>query len=196
MTSREIRVTPADVAAWDGFAAALAAASAALAGLVFVAVSINISRILSVPRLPGRAGETVILFLGALCECALVLIPHQPVTALGAELLSAGILASAVLGALVLPALAARTRQPLSWQVTRAIAGLTATAPVILAGCSLIGWIPGGLYWLAAGVLCAVIAASANAWVLLIEVVRDERYRPLAGPPGRAARDHADDQPG
>jgi hypothetical protein len=35
----------------------------------------------------------VILFLGVLCECALVLIPHQPVTALGAELLSAGIVA-------------------------------------------------------------------------------------------------------
>jgi len=91
----------------------------ALAGLVFVAVSINIRRILSVPSLPGRAGETVILFLGALCECALVLIPHHPVTALGFELLISGTLVSAVLGAIVLPALDAPTRQPPSWQRTR-----------------------------------------------------------------------------
>ena len=67
-------MTRADVAARDVFAAALVGASATLAGLAFVAVSINISRILSVPHLPGRAGETVILFLGAVCECALVLI--------------------------------------------------------------------------------------------------------------------------
>lgn len=189
-------MTRADVAVWDGFAAALTGASAALAGLVFVAVSINIRRILGVPGLPGRAGETVILFFGALCECALVLIPHQPVTALGVELLTTGILASAVLGAILLPALGAPTRQPLSWQLTRLITGLTATAPVILAGCSLIGWIPGGLYWFAAGVLCAVIAASANAWVLLVEVVRDERYSPPAEPPAQAPRDRPGDQPG
>lgn len=188
-------MTRADVAAWDGFAAALVAANAALAGLVFVAVSINIRRILSVRGLPGRAGETVILFLAAVCECALVLIPHQPVTALGVELLIAGILASTVLGAIVLPVLAAPTRQPLSWQLSRVIIGLTATGPVILAGCSLIGWIPGGLYWLAVGVLCAVVAASANAWVLLVEVVRDERYGPLAESP-QAAPDHPGGQPG
>jgi hypothetical protein len=54
MTGQEIRVRPADVAAWDGFAAALAGASAALAGLVFVAVSINIRRILSVPGCPAE----------------------------------------------------------------------------------------------------------------------------------------------
>lgn len=122
-------MTRADVAAWDGFAAALVGANAALAGLVFVAVSINIRRILSVPRLPGRAGETVILFLGALCECALVLIPHQPVTALGFELLISGTLVSAVLGAIVLPAPDAPTCQPPSWQLARVIIGLTATAP-------------------------------------------------------------------
>lgn len=59
-----------------------------------------------------------------------------------------------------------------------------AAVPVILAGCSLLGWIPGGLYWLAAGVLCAVIAATANAWVLLVEVLRDERYAPIGNSAG------------
>ena len=50
---------------------------------------------------------------------------------------------------------------------------------MILSGCSLLGWPPGGLYWLVAGVLLAILVATANAWVLLVEVVRDERYRPL-----------------
>jgi hypothetical protein len=36
----------------------------------------------------------------------------------------------------------------------------------------------------AAGVLCGVIAATANARVLLVEVVRDERYEPVDDPVG------------
>ena len=44
-------------------------------------------------------------------------------------------------------------------------------------------------------VLCAVIAASANAWVLLlVEIVRDERYGPPAEPSGEAAPDRPGDQ--
>jgi hypothetical protein len=75
-----------EIALWEGFAVALAGVAAVLAGLVFVAVSINIDRILRVRGLPGRAGESVILFLSTLCQCVLVLIPHQPARALGAEL--------------------------------------------------------------------------------------------------------------
>jgi hypothetical protein len=177
-------MTPRDVAAWEGFAAALAGVCAVLAGLVFLAVSINIGRILSVRGLAGRAGESVILFLSALCQCAFVLIPHQPVAALGAELLIAGLVTLAILTAIVVPAWGIPTRQPRSWTITRVVIQLAAAVPVILAGCSLLGWIAGGLYWLAAGVLCTVIVATANAWVLLVEVVRDERYTPIDDPAG------------
>ncbi|HYA52256.1 MAG TPA: hypothetical protein VEG33_13900 [Streptosporangiaceae bacterium] len=177
-------MTRADIAAWESFAVALAGVCAVLAGLVFVAVSINIGRILRVRGLAGRAGESVILFLSAVCQCAFVLIPHQPVAALGAELLGAGLVTLAILTAIVIPALRIPTRQPRSWTITRVVSQQAAAVPAILAGCSLLGWIPGGLYWLAAGVLCAVIAATANAWVLLVEVVRDERYAPIDGPAG------------
>jgi hypothetical protein len=37
----------------------------------------------------------------------------------------------------------------------------------------------GALYWLAGAVLWAVVAGSGNAWVLVVEIVRDARYRPL-----------------
>jgi hypothetical protein len=40
-----------------------------------------------------------------------------------------------------------------------------------------VGW---GLYWLFAAVALALVAGIGNAWVLLVEVVRDERYRPIA----------------
>jgi modulator of FtsH protease len=168
-----------DIAAWESFAVALVGASAVLAGLIFLAVTINIDRILSVPGLPGRAGENLILFLAALGEAAFVLIPGQPVTALGVELIASGAVALGLLAALVLPAMRRPSRQPRTWRAARVITALAATVPVVLAGLSLLGALPGGLYWFVGGVLAAIFIATANAWVLLVEVVRDKRYRPL-----------------
>jgi hypothetical protein len=177
-----------DIAAWHDFAVALAGAAAVLAGLVFLAVSINIGRILVIPGLPGRAGESVVLFLGVLVNCALVLVPRQSAAALGVELLISAGLTWVVLNAIVISAVGKPTRQPRSWQATRVFAIQLATAPVILSSCALLGWPAGGLYWFAGGVLFAIIGATANAWVLLVEVVRDERYRPVDDQP--AARSH------
>jgi len=46
--------------------------------------------------------------------------------------------------------------------------GLTAVVPLVVAGASLLGESGGGLYWLAAGIAGAI----ANAWVLLVEILR------------------------
>jgi hypothetical protein len=46
---------------WTNFAVALAGVAAVLAGFVFVALSVNLERILQVPGLPARAGEAVIV---------------------------------------------------------------------------------------------------------------------------------------
>jgi hypothetical protein len=50
---------------WSGFGEAVATAAAALAGLLFIAVSINLKRILEFPSLPTRAGQTLIFFAGS-----------------------------------------------------------------------------------------------------------------------------------
>jgi modulator of FtsH protease len=168
-----------DIAAWHDFAVALVGAAAVLAGLVFLAVSINIRHILAIPGLPGRAGESVVFFLGVLVECSLLLVPRQSATALGIELLAVAGLTLAVLNTIAVPAVGKPTRQPGTWRAYRLIRIQLAAALVLLSGCSLLGWLPGGLYWFAAGVLFAVIDATGNAWVLLVEVVRDERYRPV-----------------
>jgi len=55
--------SPAD---WEGLFLAGAGASAALAGLLFVAVSINLTRILEVSGRPGRAGEAIVLLVAVL----------------------------------------------------------------------------------------------------------------------------------
>ncbi|HEX5039186.1 MAG TPA: hypothetical protein VFW95_03520 [Candidatus Limnocylindria bacterium] len=78
-----------DPAAWGEFGLALVGAAAALAGLLFVAISINLHEILSGPGLTGRAGEAVLVLIFVLVTTALLLVPGQGPRALGIEWLTA-----------------------------------------------------------------------------------------------------------
>ena len=164
---------------WTNFAVALAGVAAVLAGLVFVALSVNLERILRVAGLPGRAGETVIVLIGAVVQCAFLLIPGLDHVALGVSLLVVGVLEWAIITAVTVAGVRQQTAQPRSWNLTRLVAGQIATVPVVVAGVLLIINVSGSLYWLAGAVLWAVTAGSADAWVLIVEVVRDARYLPL-----------------
>src|ERR1700742_5101249 len=77
-------------AGWNSFFVAEVSAAAALSGLLFVAVSINIAEILKYPQLPTRAAETIGMLMAALIEGSLALVPHQSYGALGVEVLAVG----------------------------------------------------------------------------------------------------------
>lgn len=87
-----------DPAAWTEFAAAMVAATSALAGLIFVALSINLDRILSLPGIADLALEGVVALTVVLIASIVVLAPGQSVTALAAELIVIGIVHLAVIG--------------------------------------------------------------------------------------------------
>jgi modulator of FtsH protease len=42
----------------------------------------------------------------------------------------------------------------------------------LIGGASVLLAAGGGLYWIAAGVIWAIIVSVANAWVLLVEILR------------------------
>jgi hypothetical protein len=172
-------VSAYDIHAWVEFGVAVAGAAAVLTGLVFVSVSINLERILRVPGLPDRAGESVLIFLAVLVYSLFLLVPGQSTTALGVELLISGLLFAAVLVLIAALGFRRPTRQPLTWRITRVVAALGSSLPAVVAGVSLIAEAGGGLYWLFAAIVLAFLAGVGNSWVLLVEVVRDERYRPI-----------------
>ncbi len=72
---------------WNNFFSAAASASATLTGLLFVAVSINLAKILSLPSLPNRAGQSIILLLAILLISLLFLVPRDSLLPLGITLL-------------------------------------------------------------------------------------------------------------
>jgi hypothetical protein len=156
---------------WSDLFVATAGASAALAGLVFVAVSINLERILQFDGLPERALETLMMLIGVLLVSVIGLIPGQSNTALGAELLGLGIVLTGGMSALP-HSNTAVDGEPRHGPRSRWAIRLAATLPLIVGGLSVSAESGGGLYWIVAAIVLAITGAVANAWVLLVEIMR------------------------
>jgi hypothetical protein len=156
---------------WANFLVAEVGAAAALTGLIFVAVSINLSKILEYPGISGRAGEAIIILLGVLIICSVALVPNQSERALGIEVLAIGLVLW-----LFVSTTHARFRRPPEhpwwWFGSRVIICQLATVPFCVAGISLIFAWRGAMFWLVPGCMFSFFAGVYNAWILLIEILR------------------------
>ena len=157
---------------WTDFAVAVATAAATLAGLVFVAVSINLRQILSFPNLPARAGQTLVLFSTPLIAGLFLVVPGQARAAVASELLVTGI----AVGAVQVRIGAWQPRSEQETPVTRVVMRVFPTAAscgcLVIAGATLFAQAGGGLFWFVPSALVAIIFGLLNAWVLLVEILR------------------------
>jgi hypothetical protein len=161
--------SPAD---WAGFFTAVTGAAAALTGLLFVAVSINLERVLKEKSmLPARAAETLAVLLFVVFSAALVLVP-QNVHLLGAEILVIAVPLMIITVVNQIRFWRRNPELPAFWSVARMSSSAAALLPGLLAGVSLAARWGGGLYWLVPTGLFGIAAAVYSAWVLLVEVAR------------------------
>jgi len=157
---------------WENFFLAQVGASAALVGLIFVAVSISLAKILATARLPERAFQALLVLLQILVISSLMLVPHQSTALVGGEVLAIGLLVWIVvivfdLRNLLNAAAAYRWRT-----VLRTILSQLASLLYLVAGGVLLGRGTEGLYWLVPAMMCAFVIAILDAWVLLVEINR------------------------
>jgi modulator of FtsH protease len=152
-------------------------ASAALLGLVFVGISINLRDIVDSRLLVNRAFEAILMLASVLVTSTAVLIPNQSRQALGIELVILGVIAGGVVLRLqsgiradVVPR-GGRGPTEVS-AATRRVLALGSAVITVVAGVLLIAKVGGGLYWWPPAVVTAYFAALFDAWVLLVEILR------------------------
>ncbi|MEO6826426.1 MAG: hypothetical protein ABI255_08440 [Microbacteriaceae bacterium] len=160
------------ISEWNELFVAAAGAAAALAGLIIVAMSVNVQTIIASRSLTSRAGATVAALVLILVVSVAGLIPAQPLAVIGAEVLVFSIAA-------MIPAVGS------AWRIAKerehstrpqAIAKVILTiVPVVLflvSGILLALSDPTGLYWVAAGTIVVFTSSVLNAWVMLVEILR------------------------
>ena len=157
---------------WDNFFMAQVGASASLAGLVFVGISLNLTKIMSSGHLPNRAQEALLALLLTLIVSALFLVPGQTAASLGVEVLVAGLLAWAGVIGLQVDSFRRMDAAFRRRAATAAVLGQALSISVWAAGAILLWKGPVGVYWLVPGLLLSYLVALANAWVLTVEINR------------------------
>ena len=157
-------------AEWHEFFVAAVGASAALLGLLFVTISINLEHILKYRHLPGRAAGTLGTLLSVLVACSFGLAPGQSNRTLGVEILATGAI---VATQAIWVSVGKRSEgAPLRWTLGNLAVLLFPELAFVGGGCSLLAGSGGGLYWILAGTVLTFVGTSLNAWVLLVEILR------------------------
>jgi modulator of FtsH protease len=162
-----------DLDQWHDLFVAGAGAGAALAGLIIVAVSVNIETILKYPSMTSRAGTAVAGSTLILIVACAALIPDQAPWVLGLEIL---VLSAVALG-LVLRSVDNIIRQrgeeiAFGTSVMQASVGVIPIVVMLFGGLLLTADLEAGLYIVAVAIIVGFAAAVTYAWVLLVEVLR------------------------
>jgi hypothetical protein len=158
---------------WTDFFVGELGAAAALAGLLFVSISVNQARILELGRMADRGLEALAMLFLVVAVTSLALIPGQPLRLLGGEI---AVTATAILVALIpLQIGYLRGLEPahMRGSLVQVWANRLSVTVIALAGV-VIAWRGDqvGVYLLPPGILLTFVAVGINAWVLLIEINR------------------------
>ena len=163
---------PLDMEGWHDFAVATAGAAAALAGLIIVAISVNLKEIIAGSGLPARAGATVASITAILVGAATMLIPDQPALLLGLQLIAFSAAALGFEVDAVRRMFATTEGASLNSKIGTAVLGVGSIGLVLIGGVMVAFGSEAGLNVVASGFVAIFIEAILNAWVLMVEILR------------------------
>jgi hypothetical protein len=174
---------------WVDFNVALGAGSAALAGLIMVAISVNIKEVLSFPGFSARAAAALSLVVLTLTASLIALIPAQPLTVDGVLILAVALVAWAITFRALITLV--RQAEPAAAEVPAGRADTGRRVPrrsvhlllnvllfigplalITVGALQLILSAPAGSHWVALGSIGALAAAVVFSWIALVEVLR------------------------
>jgi hypothetical protein len=157
-------------ASWHIYFATIAQSAAALMGLLFVAASIHLDKIMGERILLLRARNSTIVMIILFLEAVAVLAP-QDVRVVGIEILVLSLLQVSFPIAIAVEALRKKLKVP----PLRIAAGILGGCLTAGGAVGLIMSQPLGLHFIAAGNITVMVVLVINAWSLMVSVWESER---------------------
>jgi hypothetical protein len=157
---------------WDTFFSAEVGAAAALAGLIFVGITINLQRILALPIILNRAFQALLILLAVLGIESILLVPGLNSTDAGTSVLGVGLLLAATLDGFEWKSwrIADPKQRGLLLQHTLEIQ--LPPAMILLGGIFLVVGNSWALYWFLPATLLSFLLAVVEAWIITVEILR------------------------
>jgi hypothetical protein len=157
---------------WEKFFLGELGASAALVGLIFVGLSINLQKIMTTSHLPNRVLEALVVLVAVLFLASLLLIPNQSLLAIGIEVLLLGLCEWIIIVFLQIDSLRKMHAEfRLAFARVILICQMT-TLSLMVAGVVFLTGGTEGFYWIVAATLLSFLATFVDTWVLVIEINR------------------------
>lgn len=158
--------------AWRDFNVAMVGATSALAGLVIVAASVNITAIIKAATLTARLAAGIASLLMGLTASAIALWPDLSLPGFGI-----GVIVIAAVSAIFPVAATARlatnrAAQGNARRVVNIVLAWLPTAAYLVGGSVLVAGLAVGAGIVAAGTLLTIGSAVIVSWVALVEVLR------------------------
>jgi hypothetical protein len=158
---------------WSDFFVAAAGASAALAGLIIVAMSVSIDQLITIPGMTSR-GATAIAMLMLVAVTSLVgLVPDLQALPFGLTLVAAatfGLVLAVRSLWLLLRAGAVIHRYTAA--IAKGVIGILPFLAFLLGGVLLATSTEGGLVLMVVGTFISFVLAVVDAWIMLVEIRR------------------------
>lgn len=162
---------PLDLAQWTDFFILVGTGSATLAGLVFVALTINLRGVARDATHRYRAINMLTGFASIFLLSALVLMGHQQLAAVGIEWLVVSVLALAINTYGYVQAF--RLRSSLyALSVVRIVGGSLCYLGQIVGAALLVAGIPAGIYVAAISTIATFVYLISGSWLLILGTIQ------------------------
>ncbi|WP_158796448.1 hypothetical protein [Pedobacter sp. L105] len=157
---------------WNDFYVAVTGAAAALTGLIFVGISINLKDILETPILTVKASVSLILLLSILIFSILLLVPQTSFKLTGIEFTVLGMIVWGLVTKADLRIYTKTIKDYKKHHLLNLFIDQLAVLPYVGAGILMLLGLEKGVYLIVPSIMISFIKSVFDAWVLLIEIKR------------------------